>query len=333
MAFVSESKLWKVPVSGGEPIALAAIQSTGGGAGGDWRADGRILFSRSVGNSGLLEVSQDGGEVRQVAALQAGDVDFHDPALLPGDSGQLLVVHRTEGPDTIAAMRDGSRKDILRLPREYLLFPQYSPTGHLVFGRFGKAEGIWAVPFDLESLSTTGEPFLVAAGGMFPSVSPAGTLTYFRRIWTEPRQLVLVNRAGAVERAIGDPQPGLGGPVLAPDGRRAAVTLGARGRDVWIYDLQSAVRRRLTFLDSDVTVSAWSADNRVVYTSFVPGGFALSSPCSRLMARAHTSRSARGAAGRIRAPERWSTRTLTRRPNRRRISITAPAATAPRNCC
>ena len=34
VAFVSESKLWKVPVSGGEPIALAAIQSTGAG----WRA-------------------------------------------------------------------------------------------------------------------------------------------------------------------------------------------------------------------------------------------------------------------------------------------------------
>jgi hypothetical protein len=271
VAFVSESKLWKVPVSGGEPIALAAIQSTGGGAGGDWRGDGRILFSRSVGNSGLVEVSQDGGEVRQVAALQAGDVDFHDPALLPGDNGQLLVVHRTEGPDTIAALRDGTRKDILRLPGEYLLFPQFSPTGHLVFGRFGKAEGIWAVPFDPESLSTTGEPFLVAAGGMFPSVSRAGTLTFFRRIWTEPRQLVLVSRAGAVERAVGDPQPGLGGPVLAPDGRRAAVTLGARGRDIWIYDVQSAVRRRLTFLDSDVTLSAWTADNRVVFSSFVPG--------------------------------------------------------------
>ena len=271
VAFVSESKLWKVPVSGGEPIALAAIQSTGGGAGGDWRGDGKILFSRSVGNSGLLEVSQDGGEVRQVAALQAGDVDFHDPALLPGDNGQLLVVHRTEGPDTIAAIRDGTRKDILRLPGEYLLFPQYSPTGHLLFGRFGKAEGIWAVPFDPESLSTTGEPFLVAAGGMFPSVSRAGTLTYFRRIWTEPRQLVLVTKAGSVERAIGDAQPGLGSPVLAPDGRRAAVTLGARGRDVWIYDLQSAVRRRLTFLESEVTLSAWSADNQVVFTSFVPG--------------------------------------------------------------
>jgi Tol biopolymer transport system component len=271
VAFVSESKLWKVPVRGGEPVALAAIQSTGGGAGGDWRRDGKILFSRSVGNSGLLEVSQDGGEVRSVAALEAGDVDFHDPALLPGDNGQLLVVHRTEGPDTIAAMRGGTRTQVLRLPGEYLLFPQYSPTGHVVFGRFGKAEGIWAVPFDPESLSTSGEPFLVAAGGLFPSVSREGTLTFFRRVWTEPRQLVVVSRAGAVERAIGDAQPGLGGPVLSPDGRQAAVTLGARGRDIWIYDLQSAVRRRLTFLESDVTISAWTADNRMVFTSFVPG--------------------------------------------------------------
>jgi Tol biopolymer transport system component len=272
VGFVSESKLWKVPVSGGEPpISLAAIQSTGGGAGGDWRGDGKILFSRSVGNSGLLELSQDGGEARPVAALQAGDVDFHDPALLPGDNGQLLVVHRTEGPDTIAAIRDGTRKELLRLPKEYLVFPQYSSTGHIVFGRLGNTNGIWAVPFDPDALAVTGEPFLVAAGAFFPSVSREGTLTFFRKVWSEPRQLVIVNRAGVVERAIGDAQPGLGGPMLAPDGRRVAVTLGANGRDVWIYDLQSGGRRRLTFQESDVTLSAWTNDDRVVFTSFVPG--------------------------------------------------------------
>jgi eukaryotic-like serine/threonine-protein kinase len=273
VGFVSENTLWKVPVNGGgQPIALGEVPSTGGGASGAWRADGKIVFSRSVSSSGLLELSQDGGEARSVAALQTGDVDFHEPALLPDDNGQLLVVHRTEGPDTIAVIRDQTRKEILRLPGEYLSFPQYASTGHIVFGRTGKSNGIWAVPFDPVQLQTTGEPFLVAGGAFWPSVSREGTLTFIRRIWSEPRQLVFVTRAGAVESAIGEPQPGLSGPVIAPDGRRVAVVVGAPARsDVWIYDLQRTGRRRLTFLENDVVLSAWTADNRVVFTYAVPG--------------------------------------------------------------
>jgi Tol biopolymer transport system component len=273
VGFVSEDKLWKVAVNGGgQPIALGDVPTTGGGASGAWRADGRIVFSRSVSSSGLLELSQDGGEARSVAALQDGDVDFHEPSLLPEDNGQLLVIHRTEGPDTLAAIRGEMRKDILRLPGESLVFPQYSSSGHIVFGRIGKSDGIWAVPFDPVQLATTGEPFLVAAGAFWPSLSAEGTLTFIRRIWSEPRQLVIVNRAGAVERAIGEPQPGLSGPVMAPDGRRVAVSVGVPSRrDVWVYDLQGAGRRRLTFLENDLMLSAWTANNRVVFTYVVPG--------------------------------------------------------------
>ena len=273
VGFVSENKLWKVSVNGGgQPIALGEVPSTGGGASGAWRADGKIVFSRSVSSSGLLELSQDGGEVRSIAALQAGDVDLHEPALLPDDNGQLLVIHRTEGPDTIAAIRGQTRQEILRLPGEYLVFPQYSSTGHIVFGRSGKTEGVWAVPFDPVKLETTGEPFLVAGGAFWPSVSREGTLTFIRRIWSEPRQLVTVTRGGVVEGAIGEAQPGLSEPVIAPDGRRVAVMVGVPPRrDVWIYDLQRAGRRRLTFLENEVIPSAWTADNRVVFTYAVAG--------------------------------------------------------------
>jgi hypothetical protein len=262
-----------VPVNGsGQPIALGDVPSTGGGASGAWRADGKIIFSRSVSSSGLLELSQDGGEAHSIAALQDGDVDFHEPALLPDDNGHLLVVHRTEGPDNITVIRGQTRKEILRLPGESVVFPQYESSGHIVFGRAGKSTGIWAVPFDPVQLTTTGAPFLVADGGFFPSVSNEGTLTFIRRMWSEPRQLVVVNRGGAVERAIGEPQPGLSWPVLAPDGQRVAVVVGAPARsDVWIYDLQRPARRRLTFLENDVFISDWTTNNRVVFTYAIPG--------------------------------------------------------------
>lgn len=272
VGFVSEDKLWKVSVGGRQPIPLGDVARIGGGALGAWRPDGKIVFSRSAENSGLLELSQDGGEMRSVAALQEGDVDLHEPALLPDNNGYLLVVHRTEGPDTIAAVRGETRKEILRLAGEQLIFPQYSPTGHLIFGRVGKSTGIWAVPFDPAQLETAGEPFLIAAGGFFPSVSQDGTLTFIRRIWSEPQQLVIVNRAGAVDRAVGEPQPGLAWPVLAPDGRHVAVALGAdRQSDVWIYDLERGGRTRLTFLESGAYPSAWTARNRVLYSYRTPG--------------------------------------------------------------
>ena len=280
VGFVSEQKLWKVSIAGGAPIALADVATTGGGALGTWHPDGKIVFSRSTGGAGLLEVSQDGGELRPIVPLQESDVDFHEPALLPGGNGILFVVHGAKGPDTIEVF-DETRKQVLSLPGEQILFPQYSATGHIVFNRLGKTDGVWALPFDLSRLEKTGEPFLIAPGAFFPSLSAEGTLTFFRRVWSEPRQLVVLNRAGGVERAIGEPQSRLSAPVLAPDGRRVVVSLGANARDdLWIYDVEKGSRTRLTFLESPAVIpAAWTGGNRVVYQYTVPARlrFALAS--------------------------------------------------------
>lgn len=273
IGFVSENKLWKVAVTGGEPIQLARVPTTGGGVLGVWRADGKIVFSRSVGGSGLLEVSQDGGEMQSIVELQESDVDFHEPALLPDDRGYVLAVHGAQGPDALVAFRDGKRHEILRLPKEQILFPQYSATGHLVFMRGGRTTGIWAVPFDADRLEATGEPFLVVAGALFPSLSQEGTLTFFRKMWSEPRQLVVVTRAATIERAIGEPQRGLAEPVLSPDGRRIAVGLGAAPQsDVWIYDVEQGRRTRLTFLgDPRAFPYAWTPGNQLIFSFTVRG--------------------------------------------------------------
>ena len=187
------------------------------------------MFSRSVSSSGLLELSQDGGEARSIAALQAGDGDFHEPSLLPDDDGQLIVVHRTEGPDTIAAIRGEKRTEVLRLPGEYLSFPQYSSTGHIIFGRAGKSNGIWAVPFNPTRLEKTGEPFLVAGRRVLAEPVPRRDADVHqagleRAASARDRR----PRTGVVESAIGEPQPGLSQPVLAA-GRETRGGGGGRG--------------------------------------------------------------------------------------------------------
>ena len=98
-------------------------------------------------------------------------------------------------------------------------------------------------------------------------------MTFFRKIWSEPRQLVLITRDGTVERAIGEPQMGLAEPVLAPDGRRVAVGLGAAPRsDVWIYDVEQGRRTRLTFLeDPRAFPLAWTPRNLLIFSFTVRG--------------------------------------------------------------
>ena len=129
------------------------------------------------------------------------------------------------------------------------------------------------MPFDPEQLETRGEPFLIAAGAFFPSLSQDGTLTFIRRTWSEPQQLVIVNRAGAVDRAVGEPQPGLGlaGIGTGRSPRRSQRCGPDAQSDVWIYDLERGGRTRLTFLPSPVFPTAWTARNRVVYSYTIAG--------------------------------------------------------------
>ena len=62
------------------------------------------------------------------------------------------------------------------------MHPAYSPTGHILYGRGDSRINIWAIPFDLENLRTTGEPFLVISNALQPSVSNDGTLVTLRNV-------------------------------------------------------------------------------------------------------------------------------------------------------
>ena len=68
---------------------------------------------------------------------------------------------------------------MLRLQGEYLSFPQYSSTGHMIFGRGGKNQRHLGRAVRSRRVSKqTGEPFLMAGGAFSPSLSREGTLTF-----------------------------------------------------------------------------------------------------------------------------------------------------------
>ena len=61
-------------------------------------------------------------------------------------------------------------------------WPVYSPTGHILYQSRLQAGDLWAVPFSLQEMATTGESFPVQQGIRRHSVSNDGTLVYFPRV-------------------------------------------------------------------------------------------------------------------------------------------------------
>ena len=249
IGYLSGTRVMRVPAAGGAPETIAEFQNGFGlgGEGAAWDEHGHVVVTEGMAN-GLIEIPEHGGETRTLlAADTTKEGDFHEPSFLPGGRGMLVVTHRKQGIDNISLVRAGKATTLLILPEQGLAKPQYSSTGHIVFERTTQPAGIWAVPFSLSRMRTTGEPFLVAAGGLEPSVARDGSLVY---VSPTPQKLEFcwVDRGGAVVQHLAELGPSLedGGVFdLAPDGHRAVVTVGT-GADLWVYDFLRGSRTRLT---------------------------------------------------------------------------------------
>jgi eukaryotic-like serine/threonine-protein kinase len=246
IAFADQGDLWQIPAAGGTPREICTLP--GRILSGAWGADGTIIFSAWRGD--MYKVSAQGGNA---SALGLHDpktvVDFHSLSFLPGGHELLYVAHLVGAHGRIEALADGKPKPLFSQNGWATWSTGYSPTGDLLFMRQpgNSVASIWAVPFSLSELKVTGQPFLVAGSGEYPSVASDGTLLYVMPARPGEGQLVCVNRSGKIEGTIGNPQDGLTNPALSPDGKRVAATaLDAAGvHNVFIYDVASGVRTPL----------------------------------------------------------------------------------------
>ena len=263
LAFGRGKDLVKVPTTGGRPTVItqapSVFQIVAGGA---WSDDGRIFFS--TGDSGIFVVSAEGGVAEMyVAADLPDDDDFHELTLMPDGKTVVFTVHSRGQPWYLASFDGEKRKMAYSFGEHYASTPAYSPTGHLLAQRFGDACSTWAIPFDAERLEVTGEPFLVADGDGDPTVSDTGTLVLTRSIAS-----YFGGELVKIDLASNEVQPftGLGGVhydhALSPDKTSLAVSgFGMNARDIWIIDVESDSRIRLTFDETNNDIlPRWSPD-------------------------------------------------------------------------
>ena len=261
VAFVAAGVLKRAPAEGGPAKTICTLTPAGVFAGGAWSPAGEIVVALAPAQ-GLFEVSAEGGEMKPLLKPEAakGVFDFHSPRFLPDGHTLLLVVHPQSGWRLFVALFDG--KDLVRLsPESYspVGVASYSGGGFILFDRLDQRPSIHAVPLSPSGQRTIGEPTLVAEDAGSPSVSNDGTLLYVQG-GTPRYDLVLVDRAGGVERVL---SAGLGVvrfPRLSPDGERLLLDASSEGHlEPWVYDLERGTRARLTSGPSVDVAGAWSA--------------------------------------------------------------------------
>jgi Tol biopolymer transport system component len=245
VAYAVGDQMFKAPATGGAAIRLAAVPGGFAEAGGiAWSTDDILVYT--TGNGGVKQVSAEGGDPVAVIEIESGVRDYHDATIAAGRP--LIITHYTNNQFSIDRL-DGARREVVFGPVSHVIrHAAFSRGGHLVYQRVGTSPGVWAVPVDPRTLKARGEPFLVAAGGLRPSVAADGTLVYVTDETWGRVQLSFVDRTGQIRSNVGDPRVGIRHPALSPTGDRVVmVAPSGVGDDLFMVDVNRGAATQLTF--------------------------------------------------------------------------------------
>ena len=283
VAAAEGQRLRKYALSGGAPATIMSFQdSTPSGA--SWTANDVIYFVSST-PGGILRISGQGGEPVEVCAIDFanGERTHRTPHALPDGRAVLFAVATSDSESyddasmAVFAPDTGRRKVLVEGGGMY---PRYSPSGHVVYGRNGT---LFAVPFDVDRLEVSGQPFAVVEGVMMSrntgvanfDISASGDLLYVPgKADGGARTLYWVDRSGKSEKLPLPPRSYLH-PRISPDGRRLAIEIEGSSHDVFVYDFERGVLTNFT-ADGISHWPIWSPDGkRIGYRSGPMGKFQL----------------------------------------------------------
>ena len=269
IGFGQETKLKKIDIQGGPPIAIADI--TPPLRGGSWNTQGVILYATANSAGPVMRVAASGGTVAPASPANEGAARY--VWFLP-DGRHFLYIAAQAGdiPVRVGSLDQAAKPGkIVTQANSNAVYAQ----GHLLYLRDST---LMAQPFNPEKLETTGEPVPVAENiPTFTSpsriagftVSPAGLLVYLTGASGGQSRLVWKDRQGKALDNVGEPKPVLVGVEISPDGKRA-VTVGrdltsSNTTDLWIYDLARGIPTRFTFDPKTDRDPVWSPDGATIY--------------------------------------------------------------------
>ncbi|WP_411281543.1 protein kinase domain-containing protein, partial [Gemmatimonas sp.] len=225
-----------------------------------WTPDDQLLIGSDVG---LFAISARGGVVRAVTdTTKPAWARF--PLLLP-DGKSVLVATGT--------------RDLMRLMVVSLKDGQLAETGVRASQALGIVEGqllvqsdggdLSAIPFDVNSNKSIGEPLTIARAVEGVGLSASGTLAY--RPGYSAFHLALAG-VGA-DQLLRSDSATYRNPRFSPNGQRIAVSIRNGDReDIWILDRVAGTFTRLT-TEGLNSAPEWTADGRrVLYKTVRTGG-------------------------------------------------------------
>ena len=275
VGFFEGGKMKKTDLVGGSPMTIADVPNPRGAT---WNQDGTIVFAPDF-QSGLFRVASDGkGKPEELTFL---DSTRHEgshrwPFSLP-DEKHILYLARAaseagdaEGDAVFVAALDGSSKKML-------VQSSFNPAyvdGYLLFARNSV---LLAQKFDLASLSLEGDPIKLQEGVLTDvsynmavyTVSNTGLLVFQTGRAEAGARPMFVDRSGKTVRLIED-RSEQDQPRFSPDGTQLALYLydtRSRRSNIWVYDLRTEGRRRLSTRAQGDFLPCWSADGTRIFFS------------------------------------------------------------------
>jgi serine/threonine-protein kinase len=245
-----------------------------------WLTSDTLVYA-SIAAGGLVSIGATGGTPQPLTMLdeKRGERTHRWPSALPGGRAVLFTVGSISSPDnydtsTIEAVEvaTGKRHAVLQGAAS----ARYVTTGHLLIAR---GASVYAVPFDVKTLTTSGTPVQVlqgvngdsTTGALHLSVAEDGTIAYTPgSTQGASNRLMWVDRTG-MAKAVPLPQGLFFEPRLSPDGARVVVswqTASSGSGDIWVSDLTRNTFTRLSF-SGGAASPVWSRDGRTIYYSYL----------------------------------------------------------------
>ena len=219
-----------------------------------------------------MKVSAKGGTLEPLTRPAEGKRSHRWPQFLPNGKTLLFTVDTSDGfRPALLSMEMGEYRIVEELGTGR--GARYLDSGHIVLAAEGQ---LLAARFDLDRLEVASRPVPVHdgihtapdSGLAYFTTSEEGDLLYLSAgVQSRDRRLVLVDRSGNA-RALFEERGDFRTVRFSPDGEKIAVTRSnseRRNLDVWIYDVTTGRRDRLTTAGARQAI--WSPDGtRVAFT-------------------------------------------------------------------